>query len=327
MNRLWMVALIGLCLTSGLAGQTVQPADPATAPQATPAAAPPALDPHPVVALTFDDLPAAGNLPRGQSQATVLRTIAAELKAHGLQGVYGFAIAEPMQDYPEAQQALRIWVASGMNIGNHTWSHPSLTDSTAKAFEREIARDEPTLIGYARGRDWHWFRYPYLIEGDTPEKRQDVRQYLKRRGYRIAQVTLDFEDDAWNDAYVRCIAKRKPEAIEWLKRSYLANAEEYIRLGRREEILVFGREIPNVMLMHGTAFTALMLPEVLDLLRKQGFAFAQLAEVEKDPAYSVDPGFVDKFGGTLPGQIMNQRKLPYPLFEKTPMDKLDSICR
>jgi hypothetical protein len=34
---------------------------------------------------------------------------------------------------------------------------------------------------------------------------------------------------------------------------------EYIRLGREEEQIEFGREIPNVMLLHPTPFTALML--------------------------------------------------------------------
>jgi len=30
------------------------------------------------------------------------------------------------------------------------------------------------------GQDWHWFRYPFLWEGDTLEKRHAVRAYLKQ---------------------------------------------------------------------------------------------------------------------------------------------------
>ena len=54
-----------------------------------------------------------------------------------------------------------------MNIGNHTWSHPSLNSDSAAAFERQIALDELALQQYAGKRDWHWFRYPYLEEGNT----------------------------------------------------------------------------------------------------------------------------------------------------------------
>jgi hypothetical protein len=56
-----------------------------------------------------------------------------------------------------------------------------------------------------------------LWEGDTLEKRRAVRAYLKEHGYRVAQVSLDFEDYAWNDAYSRCSAKGDEAAISWLQ--------------------------------------------------------------------------------------------------------------
>ena len=256
------------------------------------------LDPHPTVALTFDDLPAAGSLPAGENRAKIAAALAAELKARHLKGTYGFVNAVKLEDDPDAQQALRIWVDAGMNIGNHTWSHISLTTNTAEAFEREIALDEPALAQYAGARDWRWFRYPFLWEGDTLEKRRAVRAWLKEHGYRVAQVTLDFEDYAWNDAYARCSAKPDPAAIAWLRQSYLETAAEYIRLGREESRIAFGREIPNVMLLHATAFTTLMLPDLIDLLRKQGFRFATLPEVEQDPVYALDPDAALQYGGT-----------------------------
>ena len=285
------------------------------------------LDRHPIVALTFDDLPAAGSLPAGENRTKIAAALAAELKAAHLTGTYGFVNAVKLENDPDAQQALRIWVNAGMNIGNHTWSHLSLAANTAEAFEREIALDEPALAQYAGARDWRWFRYPFLWEGDTLEKRRAVRSWLKEHGYRVAQVTLDFEDYAWNDAYARCSAKPDQEAIAWLRQSYLDSAAEYIRLGREESRIAFGREIPNVMLLHATAFTTLMLPDLVDLLRKQGFRFATLPKVERDPAYALDPDAALPYGGTLPDQFMDSRHLPYPPFKPKPMDKLKSLCR
>jgi peptidoglycan-N-acetylglucosamine deacetylase len=285
------------------------------------------LDPHPVVALTFDDLPAAGSLPPGENRTSIATRLTSELKASHLEGAYGFVNAVKLENDPDAQQALRIWVDAGMNIGNHSWSHISISGNTAEAFEHEIALDEPALAQYAGMRDWRWFRYPFLWEGDTLDKRHAVRAYLHDRGYHIAQVTLDFEDYAWNDAYSRCSAKPDLEAIEWLKQSYLENAAEYIRLGREEEHIAFGREIPNVMLLHATAFTTLMLPDLIDLLREQGFRFASLPKVEQDPAYTLDPDAALQYGGTLPDQFMDSRHLPYQPFKPKPMDKLQSLCR
>ncbi len=285
------------------------------------------LDPHPIVALTFDDLPAAGSLPPDTNRTKTLTALASELKANHLEGTYGFVNAIKLENDPDAQQALHIWLDAGMNIGSHTWSHISLTANTAEAFEQEIAKNEPALATYGQTRDWRWFRYPFLWEGDTLEKRRAVRNYLADHRYRIAQVSIDFEDYAWNDAYGRCTAKQDPAAIDWLKQSYLEAAREYIALGREEQIIAFGHEIPNVLLLHATAFTTLMLPQLLDQLRSEGFNFDGIADVEKDPVYAMDPDAALKYGGTLPDQFMDSRHLQYPPFQPKPFDKLRTICQ
>ncbi len=282
---------------------------------------------HPVVALTFDDLPAGGDLLPGDTRARIAADLAGQLRAHRLKGVYGFVNAVELEDDPDTQDALRIWVRQGMNIGSHTWSHPSVNDVSAVQFEQEIARNEPALTRYADGRDWRWFRYPYLQEGETLEKRRAVRAYLKDHGYRIAQVTLNFNDDDWDDAYGRCLAKHEDASIAWLEQSYLQNAAQFLTVGRREEKIAFGREIPNVLLLHETAFTTRMLPDLLQLLHRQGFRFQSLAEVERDPAYNVDPDAALPEGGSLPNQILNSRHLAYPPFTPEPEDRLSTICR
>ena len=81
------------------------------------------------------------------------------------------------------------------------------------------------------------------------------------------------------------------------------------------------------MLLHATAFTTLMLPDLIDLLQKQGFRFAALADVERDPIYALDPDAALKYGGTLPDQFMDARKLPYPPFKPKPFEKMKGLCR
>jgi peptidoglycan/xylan/chitin deacetylase (PgdA/CDA1 family) len=313
--------LLVVSAASGLMGQASHSAETAVAEKAAPA-----LDAHPVVALTFDDLPAAGSLPPGQNRSKVATLLAAELKANHLAGTYGFVNAVKLENDPDAQQALRIWVDAGMNIGSHTWSHTSLTDNTVEAYEQEIVHNEPALAQYGEMHDWRWFRYPFLAEGDTPEKHNAVRSYLKEHGYRVAQVTLNFDDYAWNEPYGRCLAKQDEAAIADLKQSYLDNAAESLRVGREVERVAFGHEIPNVILLHATAFTTLMLPELLDLMRQQGFQFAALAEVERDPAYAREPD-TQKFSGLFLNQFMDAGKLPYPPSKPRPFEKLRNLCK
>lgn len=284
------------------------------------------LKAHPTVALTFDDLPAAGGLPAGDTRTAIASRLAGELRANHLKGVYGFVTASDLVNDADSQQALRVWVDAGMKIGSHTWSHPSLDNVTAAAYEREIALNEPALRQYSSG-DWHWFRYPYLEEGDTTAKRYEIRHWLHAHKYRIAEVTLTFQDDDWSDPYNRCVAKNDQAGISWLMQSYLENAAEFIRLGREEELLAFGHEIPNVLLLHETVFTTLMLPRLLDLLRQDGFRISTLAKVEKNPAYARDPAPGLPADGPLTNQVLNARRIPYPPFVPEPAERLDGMCR
>jgi peptidoglycan/xylan/chitin deacetylase (PgdA/CDA1 family) len=281
---------------------------------------------HPVVALTFDDVPAAGGLHVNDTRVEIITRLIDELHADHLKGIYGFVNAIDISDDPDLQQALHLWLAAGMNIGNHTFDHPALDDTTAEAYIHNIAIDEPTLRQYNPTGDWHWFRYPYLEEGNTLEKREAVRGWLLKNGYRIAQVTLNFQDDDWDDPYGRCLAKHDQAGIAWLKQSYMENAAEFIRVGREEQIIAFSHEVPNVLLLHETDFTTLMLPNLVKLLRSQGFRFAPIAKIERDPIYSLDPREPNPGGGSITNQILDARHLPYPAFKPEPVDKLNSLC-
>src|SRR6266478_10160682 len=202
------------------------------------------------VAITFDDLPVNGKLPPGVTQAETTKNVLAILKKRHVPPVYGFINSKKLEGNADGAEALKLWAAAEP-VGNHTYAHMDLERNTTEAFEREIEQDEPTLellklelpkleLPKEEAKDnWHWFRYPYLHEGDTVEKRREVRAYLKAHGYRIAQVTLDWEDYLWNAAYARCVAKGDTNSTAWLRSSYLSTASEFVDLGREQAKLVF----------------------------------------------------------------------------------------
>ena len=279
------------------------------------------------VAITFDDLPAHGPLPEGTTRSDVARSILATLKEAKIPEIYGFINAGKLEKNPEDIEFLKLWREAGQPLGNHTYTHMNFNESTVAAFEENIEKNESILKTLMDGKDWHWFRYPYLWEGDTLEKRRAVRAYLKEHGYRIAQVTMDFEDYAWNGPYARCMAKKDEKAIAWLKQSYLDTASEYFALDQKMTQQIFGREIKHVLLMHVGAFDAVMLPELLRQMKKEGYKFVTIAEAEADPAYLTDPDTALKNGGTLLDQLFEARHLTYPPHKDKPMKELSAICR
>ena len=279
------------------------------------------------VAITFDDLPLNGDLPVGVSRVEIVRDTLDVLKKRHVPAAYGFVNGKKLEGNADAAEALKLWAASEP-VGNHTYSHMDLNTSPADAFEREIAENEPVLELVARkDASWRWLRYPFLREGDTIEKRRAVRAYLQAHQYRLAQVTLDWEDYAWNSAYAHCVGKNDAKSIAWLRSSYVETASAYLDLGREMAKLVYGHDINHVLLLHLGAFSSTILPDVLDLLQKKGFQLVTLEEAQRDPAYETDPDAGSKYGGTLLEQWMDVKQIKYPAVAEKPLKELREICK
>jgi peptidoglycan/xylan/chitin deacetylase (PgdA/CDA1 family) len=279
------------------------------------------------VALTFDDLPLNGDLPPGVTRVQITKDVLTVLQQHKVPQVFGFVNSKKLEENNDGIDALKLWVAAGERVGNHTYSHIDLHQNTPEAFERDIAQNEPVLELLSENIDWHWFRYPFLREGDTVEKRRAVRSYLRDHGYKIAEVTIDYEDYLWNSAYAHCEAKQDSRSIEWLTSNYLTVASEYIDGDREMAKLVFGHDINHVLLLHLGAFSSAILPQLLDLLQQKGLHLITLEEAENDPAYQTDPDAASRYGGALLEQWMDAKKLTYPKFQDKPYKQLGDICR
>jgi peptidoglycan/xylan/chitin deacetylase (PgdA/CDA1 family) len=284
------------------------------------------------LAITIDDLPQNGALPPGVTRVDITRDTLAVLKKRHVPPVYGFINAKKLEGSVDAAEALKLWAAAEP-FGNHTYTHIDLEANTAEAFERDLEQNEPTLELLAKpgpgksGNDWHWLRYPYLHEGDTVEKRRAVREYLTKHGYKIAQVTLDWEDYMWNSAYARCAAKNDKKSIEWLRTSYLTTASDFLDLGRAQAKLIYGHEINYVLLMHLGAFSSTIMPDALDLLKKKGFKLVTLEEAESDPIYQGDPDIGLHDAGTLLDQMMQLKQIKYPEHVEKPYKEVQSVCQ
>ena len=278
------------------------------------------------VAITFDDLPAHGPLPPGMARPAVVRSILGTLKREKMPPTYGFINGFRVAQYPYQVHILQAWRAAGQPLGNHTWSHPELDKLSATAYERNIQRDEALLEKVDPGGDWHWFRYPFLEEGNTVAKREAVRGWLGAHGYKVAEVSMDFQDYLWNEPYARCSAQGNTAAIAQLHDTYLATADTYIGVYRELAHRLYGHDIPYVLLMHVGAFDAHMLPELLELFRKRGFTFATLETAMADPAYRDDPRVAAPGGTTFDELVASVRHVDVPDAEE-PEKMLDRLCR
>lgn len=239
------------------------------------------------VALTFDDLPAHSALPPGETRLGVIARLIAAL-ADSKAPAIGFINAAGLEDHPEDRAVLEVWRAAGHPLGNHGWSHANLDVIGAERFQDELVRNEPVLEALAGDTDWHWFRYPFLAEGQDPEVRRGARAALRRHGYKVASVTMDFSDWAFNEPFARCREEGDVEGVARLEALYLSAAEEALAASRRLSADLYERDIPYVLLMHVGAFDAHMLPRLLALYQARGVRFVPLDEAMADPFYVID---------------------------------------
>jgi peptidoglycan-N-acetylglucosamine deacetylase len=280
----------------------------------------------PEVAFTFDDLPAHGPLPPGMARPAVVASILETLHREQMPPVYGFVNGFRVAQYPYQIHILQAWHAAGEPLGNHTWSHPEFDKLSAAQYEANIARDEPLLRQVDPHGDWHWFRYPFLEEGNTVAKREAVRGWLQEHGYKVAEVSMDFQDYLWNEPYARCVAKHDDGAIRHLHDTYLATADQYMGVYRKLAQNLYGHDVPYVLLMHVGAFDARMLPELIALFRSRGFHFVTLEEAMSDPIYRADPKVPAPGGNTFNELVATERKVNVPDAEE-PEAMLDRLCR
>jgi peptidoglycan/xylan/chitin deacetylase (PgdA/CDA1 family) len=278
------------------------------------------------IAFTWDDLPAHGPLPPGETRVEIGRKLVAAMKEAHLPPVYGFVNGSLTEQEPLATPMLKQWHDAGFKLGNHTWSHMNLNQHSLAEWEADTEKNEPLLKSYMGNQDWRWLRYPNLAEGDTPEKREGARKYLAEHGYKIAAVTMSFGDYLYNAPYARCVAKNDAAAIGQLEASYLAAADATIDYTRAMSKALYSRDIPYVLLMHVGALDARMLPRLLKLYRDKGFSFVSLEDAEKDPFYK---NAVDLSLPAVPDSLeeaMRARNLPLPTRPRPTVD-LNSICQ
>jgi len=278
------------------------------------------------MALTFDDLPAHSALPPGVSRIDVAGRLLAAFHDAGTGPVYGFVNGVHEEREPDSVGVLSLWRAAGHPLANHTWSHLDLNTHSLAEWEADLVRNEPLLERHMAGQDWRWLRYPFLSEGETPEKHVAARKLLKAHGYRIASVTMSFGDYAWNEPYARCMAKGDAAAVASLEASYLKAAKDSLDYSRGLSATLYGRDIPYVLLMHAGAFDARVMPRLLKMYQDNGVKFVSLEEAERDKFYAADFKTKATEAPTTLENALKAKGLPVPKLD-LPFADLDKMCR
>ena len=97
------------------------------------------------VALTFDDLPVAGENDPAQAQSITSTILDALDRRHA--PAIGFVIGHRVEELGQkhGRHLLQEWVRHGHPLGNHTFSHADLNKLSAERFEQDVIANEKVL--------------------------------------------------------------------------------------------------------------------------------------------------------------------------------------
>ena len=249
------------------------------------------------VAITFDDLPFAA-VPQedGAYLERMTTRLLRQLQADQVPAV-GFVneakLSREGQSDPARVALLRSWVRAGFELGNHTYSHPSLNHTPLDAFEADLLQGETVTrpLMQSAGRPLRWFRHPFLHQGNTVEVRAAFQDFLAAHGYRAAPVTVNNAEWVFALAYSRALAQGDEDTARRISAAYVPYMEAVFARAEQLALDLFGRPIPHVMVLHANALNADHFSSLAAMLRQRGYRFISLDDALRDTVYASPLGF------------------------------------
>jgi peptidoglycan/xylan/chitin deacetylase (PgdA/CDA1 family)/ketosteroid isomerase-like protein len=276
-------------------------------PAAGAAAVAPALRP---ILVTVDDLPIGSSRlhPDPDERAAITRDLLEVLRRHRVPAV-GFVIWGGVKG-PADTALLEHWLAAGFELGNHSSGHLDFTRTDAAAYVADVEKGRAGLQGLLdpRGGRCRLFRFPMLREGDTGDKLDAMRRYLDDSGQRPVPVTIDNQDWSFEEPYVEAVRRGDRARAREIAADYQAALRAAVRHHGKRGDALFGRPVPQILLLHANAIGAAGWDDLFTWLERTGHRFATADEVLRDPAFADPPRFVGRYGPGLWDRIAHVRE-------------------
>jgi peptidoglycan/xylan/chitin deacetylase (PgdA/CDA1 family) len=274
------------------------------------------------IALTFDDGPDMAD----KTGLSAAERNAAILKQLGDAHLKSILFVTRTDTDPARNDLIREWGRQGHQIGNHTATHPDFEEISLAAFEQELLACDSAIRnmpGFTRR-----FRFPYLKEGNTVEKRDGFRLFLAAQHYLPGPVSVDASDWYYSQRLSARLKKApgadtRPYRDAYLRHLY-ERAQYYDGLSRN----VLGRSVAHVLLLHHNLINALFLREVIQMFRDKGWTVIDSEAAFRDPVYALRPDILPA-GESILWALAKQKGvsgLRYPgeddVYEKPILDRL-----
>ncbi|MEW6364230.1 MAG: polysaccharide deacetylase family protein [Acidobacteriota bacterium] len=237
------------------------------------------------IAFTFDDGPKMDDTVR-MSPAERNTALLTHLREAGVKAALFYKSGNASDNQLEL---VRRWGEAGHMIGNHTMTHPYFNSSkvSVKDLGDQLLGCDAvikTMPGYAK-----LFRFPYLKEGETAEKRDGFRAFMKLIGYKPGPVSVDASDWYYNERLYKRLASDPTADIAPYRKAYMDHLYDRACYYDALSKTVMGRSVKHVLLMHHSLINALFLGDAIRMFREKGWRVIDAQVAFQDPVYVMEP--------------------------------------
>jgi len=232
------------------------------------------------LALSFDD---GGNPDLNPNAQQINQRILEQLKQNHIRSIVYPSVIK-IGDY-KGLSLVAAWGKQEHKIGNHSELHSNLNKEqvTTQQYIDQIFRAEQVfkpLTGWVPR-----YRYPFLKEGNTIEKRDTVAHYLQQQGYESGAVSIDASDWFYNLKYLSYTKNGQTADLEKLKNAYIDHLLDRANYYDQLAIQTVGYSPKHVLLLHVNAINAAFLNDVVEAFKLHQWQFIDSETAYQDPIY------------------------------------------
>jgi hypothetical protein len=179
-------------------------------------------------------------------------------------------------------------ISSGLELGNHSYSHYDYNELSCKDFSDDIIKGEKVTkrILAAHNKQLKYFRHPFLHVGNTKEKADSLSEFLSVHNYTTAPVTIDNEDYIFAVAYHRALQKKDSSSAFKIKTDFVSYIEQKIKYYEKQSASLFGRNISQILLIHASKLNSDCIDSLAAMFKRNNYIFISMDEALKDEAYN-----------------------------------------
>ncbi len=253
------------------------------------------------IAVTIDDLPVVSPRKDLKIRQEITKKLLKHIKKAKVPAIgfvnEGKLYKDDKRDESEVD-LLRMWLNSGFELGNHTFSHMSLHDNPLENYKANILKGEIVTkeLLTSKSLKMRYFRHPYLWTGLSLDIKKDLGLFLSEHNYTIAPVSIDNADYIFAAAYEKAFGANDKKLMMQIGDAYIPYLESKMDYWERQSIKLFNREIKQILLLHANFINSDYFDDIAKMLKKRKYKSVTMEESLKDEAYKLPDNYIRRNG-------------------------------